>query len=153
MQQLAALRETFRSKKKLRQALNSPVVDASQKVKALQALAKKAGLNALVSNFLALTAQNDRADLILPIIDNFEAIIRQAGGRQRAEVISARALSAAEQKKIQDVLQKKCGTDVELNLKLDPSLLGGLMIKIGSQLFDDSLDSKLRKLNIAMKSG
>ena len=131
--------------------LRSPVLSADVKAEAVDAILAKAKTPALVSNFLKLVAKNGRLFALPAIIGAFKALAAKARGEVKAEVTSASALSAAQLKTLSDTLKKKIGKTVTLQTHVDPSLIGGLQVKVGSQMIDSSLKTKLTAMKIAMK--
>lgn len=135
----------------LRGALANPAISAEAKTGALRAVADKAGLPELVTNFLAVAAANRRAGAIPGAAKAFKALAAAKRGARTAEVTSAAPLSDAEQAALKESLKKTLGSDVDLALKVDPGILGGLIVQVGSRMFDDSIRSQLARLELAMK--
>lgn len=135
----------------LRRALTSPVIAAEDQQKALVAIADKAKFNKTTRNFLGLLAQNGRAKDLTAVIAGFERLYAKKTGVVAAEVVSAKALSAAQLKAVQSGLKSALGKDPELTTRVDPSILGGIKVKVGSKLFDASLKTKLDQMKFALK--
>ncbi len=135
----------------LRRALTSPVIAAEDQQKALVAIADKAKFNKTTRNFLGLLAQNGRAKDLTAVIAGFERLYAKKTGVVAAEVVSAKALSAAQIKSVQAGLKSALGKDPELTTRVDPSILGGIKVKVGSKLFDASLKTKLDQMKFALK--
>jgi F-type H+-transporting ATPase subunit delta len=131
--------------------LRSPVITGDDKAKALDALLAKAKTNPLVSNFLKLVAKNGRLFALDAIITGFRELAAKARGEVTADVTSAAPLSAEQAKALGATLKAKIGKTVTLNQFVDPSLIGGLQVKVGSQMIDSSLKTKLAAMKIAMK--
>jgi F-type H+-transporting ATPase subunit delta len=131
--------------------LNSPAIDAETKRVAMEAIVAKAKAPVLVINFLKLVARNGRLFALPTMIASYKAIAAAARGEVTADVTSATALSAAQTKTLADTLKKKIGKTVTLHTHVDPSLIGGLQVKVGSQMIDSSLKTKLTAMKIAMK--
>ena len=132
--------------------LRSPVITADDKATALDAiLAKAGGVHPLVSNFVRLVARNGRLFALTNIITVFRELAAKARGEVTADVTSAEALSKDQLKKLADTLKDKIGKTVTLNEHVDPALIGGLVVKVGSQMIDSSLKTKLQAMKIAMK--
>ena len=119
--------------------------------KGLSAIADKAKFNATTKKFVGLLAQNGRARDLPGVIAGFEALYAKKAGLVAAEVVSALPLSAAQTKSIQTALRTALGRDPELTARVDPSILGGLKVKVGSKLFDASLKTKLDQMKFALK--
>lgn len=148
---LKTLKAMLAGSAELRRAVTSPVYSAEDKGKALVALAVQAKLDMLTAKFLGLLTQNQRAQALPGVISAYEALWAKKTGVVGAEVTSARALSAAELKSIKSALRTALGQDPELEARVDPSILGGLKVKVGSKLFDASLKTKLDTLKFALK--
>jgi len=131
--------------------LRSPVISADTKASALDALLDKAKTHPLVANFLRLVAKNGRLFALDAIIAGFRDLAAKARGEVTADVTSAAPLNAEQVKALGDTLKVKIGKTVTLNQFVDPSLIGGLQVKVGSQMIDSSLKTKLAAMKIAMK--
>jgi F-type H+-transporting ATPase subunit delta len=131
--------------------LRSPVIAGDDKAKALDALLAKGKTNGLVANFLKLIARNGRLFALDAIIAGFRELTAKARGEVTADVTSASPLSAEQVKSLAETLKGKIGKTVTLNQFVDPSLIGGLQVKVGSQMIDSSLKTKLTAMKIAMK--
>ncbi|WP_300377241.1 ATP synthase F1 subunit delta [Henriciella sp.] len=131
--------------------LESPAFAREDKAKALVAVAAKAGLSKIVSNFLATMATNSRADEILSAASYFDELYARHRGVKRAIARTAEKMTAAQRKKLEAVLAKAVGSDVELETEVDSGLIGGIQLRVGSTLIDASVASKLDRMNIAMK--
>ena len=131
--------------------LSSPVIAAETKRDAMEAILKKAKVPALVANFVRLVAQNGRLFALNTMVSRYKLIAAKARGEVSAEVTSAAALSKEQLKSLADTLKKKIGKTVTLQSHVDPELIGGLVVKVGSQMIDSSLKTKLTAMQIAMK--
>ncbi|MGB5077475.1 MAG: F0F1 ATP synthase subunit delta [Sphingorhabdus sp.] len=143
----AALRESD----DLRALTINPVLSREDAKKAVGAVAKAMKLDKLTANTLGVLAQNRRLSETGSVARAFAALAASHRGEVTAEVTSARALTAAQSKKLADQLKARVGSDVAITSKIDPSLLGGLTIKIGSQMIDTSIKTRLNTLATAMK--
>lgn len=148
---LKALRGLITESADLRRTIRSPVLARGEQAKAVNALAERAGFKELTRNFLGLLARNRRLFELPGMIEGFLGILAARRGEVTAQVISAQELSEAQRKAIDERLRKAVGGKVAIDLKIDPGLLGGLVIKVGSRMVDASLKSKLRRLELAMK--
>lgn len=135
----------------LNRLIKSPVFSSEDQIKALDALFAKVGIKSLAANFLKLAAKNRRLFAGPAMIGAFFSLLSQHRGEVHADVTSAEPLSAAQRKALSEALKSVTGKDVAMNEKVDASLLGGLIVKIGSRLVDASLRTKLNSLKIAMK--
>jgi F-type H+-transporting ATPase subunit delta len=135
----------------LRRLIRSPVVARLDQAKAVAALAQRAGLQALTRNFLGLLARNRRLFALPEMINHFLATLAARRGEVTAEVAAAQDLTPAQRDRLGEQLRKAIGQKVTIELSVDPSLLGGLVVKLGSRMVDASLKSKLHRLEMAMK--
>lgn len=135
----------------LRRLATSPVIAADDQVKGLTAVAAKAKFEQIAVNFLGLLAQNGRAKDLPAVIAGFEARYAKHAGLVAAEVVSAQPLDAKQLAAIKTALNKSLGKAPELTARVDPSILGGLKVKVGSKLFDASLKTKLDQMKFALK--
>ena len=117
----------------------------------MTAVAKKMSLDDLTVSTLALMAQNRRLFALPQLVKALKEMIAVEKGEVTAEVTSAQPLSDDQQKKLADTLAKKVGKDVKLEMHVDDALIGGLVVKLGSQMIDSSIRSKLSSLQNAMK--
>lgn len=131
--------------------LRSPVITTDAKAGALDALLAKTTTNGVVANFLRLVAKNGRLFALDAIIVAFRELAAEARGEVTADVTSASALTGEQVKALGETLKAKIGKSVTLNQFVDPSLIGGLQVKVGSQMIDSSLKTKLTAMKIAMK--
>ncbi|RYE07547.1 MAG: F0F1 ATP synthase subunit delta [Hyphomicrobiales bacterium] len=134
-----------------RRFLGSPVISADAKAEAIQAILAKAKTDKTVSNFVNVVARNGRLFALGAIIKGFQALAAKDRGEVTADVTSAAALSSSQLKALADTLKAKIGKTVTLTEHVDPSLIGGLVVKVGSQMIDSSLKTKLQAMKIAMK--
>lgn len=135
----------------VRRLANSPVFGLDEKAAALTAICAKAKVSTLTTQFVGTVVQNGRADEIPAMMGAFEDMLARSRGASKALVTSAKKLTAAELKAIKANLKKSLGQDVELESTVNPDLLGGFVVQIGSRLFDSSLKTKLEGLKLAMK--
>nr|WP_256473222.1 F0F1 ATP synthase subunit delta [Phyllobacterium sp. 21LDTY02-6] len=135
----------------LKRLIASPVFSSGDQVKAVSAILTKAGIGGLVGNFLRVVAQNRRLFAVPAMIRSFRQIAVAHRGEVAADVISAHALTAAQQTELKAALKGVAGKDVTINVTVDPSILGGLIVKLGSRQIDTSLRTKLSSLKLALK--
>lgn len=133
--------------------IRSPVIPSDEQSRALVAILAKAGAGPLASNFLKLIASNRRLFAAPDMIKAFRAIAAKARGEVTAEVATAHPLSDAQTAALKQALKAEAGKDVALVAKVDPSLLGGLVVKLGSRMIDSSLKTKLGAMKVALKGG
>jgi len=135
----------------LNRMIKSPVFSAEEQFKAVAAIADKADITGLVGNFLRVVAQNRRLFAVPAMIKAFRAIAAEARGEVAADVTTAHPLTAAQEEELKAALKGVTGKDVAIAAAVDPSLLGGLVVKIGSRQIDTSLRTKLNSLKLALK--
>jgi F-type H+-transporting ATPase subunit delta len=135
----------------LTRLVRSPVFAAEDQVKALGAVLAKVGIGGLAANFLQLLARNRRLFVVGDVIRAYRALSARARGEVTAEVVSALPLNDAQVEELKNTLKASVGKDVRLAAKVDPSLLGGLVVKIGSRMIDSSLRTKLANMRVALK--
>jgi F-type H+-transporting ATPase subunit delta len=148
---LTALQKMVDDSDDFRRFLKSPVFSRGEQSKAIAALAQKAELSPLSQKFLGLLAHNRRLFALPGIIAGFRAILADRRGEATAHVTSAAPLSAGQTTSLIEALQKSVGRKIDIVSKVDPSILGGLIVKVGSRMVDSSLKSKLQRLKLAMK--
>ncbi len=135
----------------LTRLVRSPVFGAGDQILALDAIFAQAGIISIAANFIKLAAKNRRLFAVRDMIGAFRTLAAQARGQVAAEVISAEKLSTAQVDRLKTELKASVGSDVELAQVVDPSILGGLIVKVGSRMVDNSLRTKLQNLKVAMK--
>ena len=131
--------------------VKSPVFSAEDQFKAVSAIVAKAGIAGLVGNFLKVVAKNRRLFAVPAMIAAFRTIAAERRGEVAAEVTSAHALSAAQETELRAALKSVAGKDVAITVTVDPTLLGGMVVKMGSRQIDTSLKTKLNSLKLALK--
>jgi F-type H+-transporting ATPase subunit delta len=135
----------------LQRLMKSPVFKVGSQMEAVTALATKAKISGLALNFLKLMCQNRRLAAVPSTIASFNTLVAQSKGETTAEITSAEALSAKQLADLKTALKSVTGSDVALVTKTDPAILGGLIVKVGSRMMDNSLRTKLNSLKVAMK--
>ncbi|MDD7909760.1 MULTISPECIES: F0F1 ATP synthase subunit delta [Pseudovibrio] len=135
----------------LERLIKSPVFSADAQLKALTDILEKAGISGLTANFVKLVAKNRRLFAIPGMISAFRSLLAAKRGEVTAEVTSATELSADHTAALKEALNASTGKDVNVVVKVDPSIIGGLIVKIGSRMIDTSLRTKLNSLKFAMK--
>ena len=135
----------------LQRLVASPVFSADEQVRAVSALSAKAGIGETVTNFLKVVASNRRLFAVAGMIQAYRIIAARHRGEISAEVTSAHALSAAQETELKAALKSVTGKNVALAVTVDPSILGGLIVKVGSRQIDTSLRTKLSTLKLALK--
>lgn len=136
----------------LRETARSPLIDPEEKARALTAVAARLGMSELGRKVVGVVAGNRRAAELPGIAGAFRARLARHRGARQVEIVSARALGAAEKSAIIDQLGKQLGEKVEAETRIDESLIGGFVVNVGSRQFDASVKSKLDALRLALKS-
>ena len=134
-----------------RALVSSPVYTRDEQARAIAALAKKMKLSGVVANTLGLMASNRRLFVLPQFLAALRVMIAEDKGEVTADVTSATALSKAQATKLAASLKSTFGKDVKLNVAVDESLIGGLVVKVGSKMIDTSIRAKLASLQNAMK--
>ena len=135
----------------LKALISSPVLSREDAGKAIAAIAKALGLDKLSTNMLGVLAANRRLDQIPAVIRAFSTLASDHRGEITAEVTSAHPLDDKQIKALKAQLKKRVGSDVSVSTAVDSSILGGLVVKIGSQMIDSSIKTRLNTLSQAMK--
>jgi len=135
----------------IRDLINSPVVSRADQANAIAAVAKKMKLMPIVSNTLALMASKRRLFVLPALVAQLRALIAEEKGEITAEVISAKAMTKTQTDKLAKAIKARIGKDVKIDATVDEELIGGLVIKVGSQMIDTSIRSKLNSLSNVMK--
>jgi len=135
----------------LRELISSPVISRADQGAAISAVADKMGLVPELKNGLALMASKRRLFVLPQLLRQLAERIAEDKGEVTADVASAVALSDAQSKKLAATLKKSVGKDVKINATVDESLIGGLVVKVGSKMIDTSIRSRLNSLQNAMK--
>jgi F-type H+-transporting ATPase subunit delta len=148
---LNSLKAALAESKDLRTLIYSPSFNAEAKGAGLAGIAAKAKFHATTKKFLGLLAANGRAAALADVIAAYARLSANARGAVSAEVTTALALSSAQAKGVQAALRQALGKDPEITTRVDPAILGGIKVKVGSRLFDASLKSKLDSLKFALK--
>ncbi|MEQ1930027.1 MAG: F0F1 ATP synthase subunit delta [Parvularculaceae bacterium] len=148
---LASLGKAVRTHADLRQMLMSPVHNSDDQTRAIGAIAEKAGFNALTRKFIALVAKNRRLFALEAMAAAFAARMAVHRGEVTAEAVSAAPLNDDQMRRLRGEIERHAGKAVNLATRVDPELLGGLIVKIGSKMIDSSLKTKLSRLKSVMK--
>ncbi|WP_306015195.1 F0F1 ATP synthase subunit delta [Oceanicaulis sp. MMSF_3324] len=135
----------------LRDALTSPLYGAAEKSSVLSALAEKLGAQDLTKKFIAVAAHNGRASDITDMLRAFKVLAALKRGATSAVVTTADELTATQLKELTAALKTALGQDVDIRTQVRPDILGGLIVKVGSRMFDSSLRTKLEGLRNTMK--
>lgn len=148
---LRSLKAMMAASADLVRLIRSPVLGRADQSKAVTALAEKAGFHDLTRRFLGTVAANRRLFTLSSVIEGFLAELARRRGEATADVTSAVSLTPAQTAALEEALRSVVGSKVTVDLKVDKSLIGGLVVRVGSRMIDTSLATKLRRLRLAMK--
>lgn len=148
---LAAFNDMLNESADLERLVRSPVFSAEDQQRALEAVLKRAEIGALTANFLNLVTHNRRLFAVRDMVRAFRALLARHRGEVTAEVASAAALSEGQMTALSAALKSAVGRDVQIESQVDANLIGGLVVKVGSRMIDNSLRTKLNNLKIAMR--
>jgi F-type H+-transporting ATPase subunit delta len=135
----------------LKRLLRSPVFSAEDQLRALTVLLDRAEIGGLAANFIKVAAANRRLFAVPGVITAYKKLAARQRGEIAAEVVSAEPLGDKHVADLKATLKASLGKDVALAARVDPALIGGLIVRVGSRMIDDSLRTKLNALKLAMK--
>jgi F-type H+-transporting ATPase subunit delta len=150
-QSLDALNQALLDSKEFAELVSSPLVSREDAGKAFAALAPQLGLDQVTSNFLGVLARNGRKNQLRGVIRAFKRLAAEHRGETIAEVVTAHPLKDDQVAALKAQLRARAGQDVILETEVDPAILGGIVVKLGSQMIDSSIRTKLNRLASAMK--
>jgi F-type H+-transporting ATPase subunit delta len=148
---LRELRTMLQESPDLMRLLRSPVLAREDQAKAIAALGERAGLSALTRDFLGVVAGNRRLFATPAMIEAYLNQLAARRGEVTAEVTTAQPLNETQRNTLSEQLRRAVGRRVTVDLRVDPSLLGGMIVKVGSRMIDGSLKNRLQRLQLAMK--
>jgi F-type H+-transporting ATPase subunit delta len=135
----------------LERLVRSPVFSADEQLHALSAVLDRAGIGGLAAKFLKLVTAKRRLFAVRDMIKGFRELVAKYKGEATAEVTVAEALKDEHIEALRAALKSVSGKDVALDIKIDPAIIGGLVVKLGSRMVDTSLRTKLNAMKHAMK--
>nr|WP_254368054.1 F0F1 ATP synthase subunit delta [Paracoccus sp. Z118] len=135
----------------LRTLISSPLYSREEQGAAIGAVADRMGLSPVLGNTLRLMARNNRLFALPQLVQRLKSLIAEARGEVTAEVVSAAALTDEQQRRLTETLAQKSGKTIKLDARVDESLIGGMIVRLGSQMIDSSIRSKLASLQNVMK--
>lgn len=148
---VTALEGALNESAEFRALISSPVYSRDEQAAAVAAIAEKMKLSGILANTLGLMASNRRLFVLPQLLATLRAMIAEEKGEVTADVTAAADLSKAQATKLAATLKASVGKDVKLNIAVDESLIGGLIVKVGSKMIDTSIRSKLASLQNSMK--
>ena len=150
-QSLARLKQALVESEDLRELVGSPLVSREESERAVAAAAESLGLDPTTRNFLGVLAKNRRLSQLRDVIRAFDMLAARHRGEVTAEIVSAHPLGDDQVEALKANLRAQTGRDIVVDLNVDPSILGGLVVKVGSRMIDGSIRTKLNTLAHAMK--
>jgi F-type H+-transporting ATPase subunit delta len=148
---LDALGRALADSKDFAELVESPLISREEAGKAFAALGPRLGLDPVTENFLGVLAKNGRKTQLRPVIRAFRRLAAEHRGETTADVITARPLNDGQVAQLKQQLRDRAGRDVTIDAAVDPAILGGIVVKLGSQMIDASIRTKLNRLASAMK--
>jgi len=148
---LEALSQALLDSKDFNELVTSPLVSREEAGRAFAALAPELRLDPVTTKFLGVLARNGRKKELLAVVRAFRRLAAEHRGEATAEVVTARPLSDEQLASLRQQLRVRAGREVSIDASVDPSLLGGIVVKLGSQQIDASIRTKLNRLAQAMK--
>jgi F-type H+-transporting ATPase subunit delta len=148
---LAALNQALADSRDFAELVSSPLVSRDEASKSFAAIAPQLGLDPITTNFLGVLARNGRESQVGTVIRAFKRLAAEHRGEATAEVVTARTLNDEQIAQLRQQLRARAGRDVTIDATVDPSILGGIVVKLGSQQIDASIRTKLNRLAAAMK--
>ena len=148
---LDALQQALVDSKDFGELVTSPLVSREQAGEALAALAPQLSLDPITTNFVGVLARNGRKGQLPAVSRAFRRLAAEHRGETTAEIVTARPLNDDQVSQLKQQLRSRAGRDVTLDMSVDPAILGGIVVKLGSQQIDASIRTKLNRLASAMK--
>jgi F-type H+-transporting ATPase subunit delta len=150
LKQLADFGAALAGSPELRNSLSSPSVPREAKHGVIEKIAARLGAGKIIRNFLFVVADHQRTHMLPEIIATFENVIRQRQGVAEAEIFSATELSAAQKKRFAQTLERITGKKIQPKYSLDPTLLGGAVIRVGDTIYDGSVRNSLNEMRACL---
>ena len=148
---LDAVRETIEVSEDFKRFLSSPIFSSEEQAKAIAKVSETIGLSKTVSNFLGVVALNNRLFCLGWMIKAYHEMLSSHNNEVTAEVLSATELSSKQLGELQKVLTDSMGSKITIEEKVDPHLIGGMIVRVGSRMVDSSVRTKLERLKLDMK--
>lgn len=149
---LRDMKAMIESSEDLQSLVFSPLVSKDKQASAIAALSKKAKFKPLTVNFLNVLVENRRLNALFGVVDAFDKIVAQRSGQVEVVVETAEKMSAAQKKGVKEKISKALNVDVDIQDKVVPEIIGGMVVTIGSYMIDDSVRRKIERLDVALKS-
>ncbi len=148
---LQGLSDLFTAHPQVGDALTNPLYPMEAKEKVMEAIAKSMGVDKIMVNFLGLLVQKKRAEILPEIAEEYQTMVNEENNIVYGSVVSAIELSSDLQANVQATLEKLTGKKVELITSVDPSIIGGVVAKVGDLVLDGSIKAQLTGLNDSIK--
>lgn len=148
---LASLEEAVAQSPDLGRVLRSPIISRDDQARAMEALAGRLGLGGIVRNFLGVLSEQRRLAALSGVVSAFKQQLARHRGEETAEVTSAVPLDEDQMAGVREAVARYAGRPVQLTAAVDPALLGGIVVRIGSRMIDASLKTKLQNLELSMR--
>jgi len=148
---LATIRQLLAESEDLRRLVRSPVISREAQSRAILAVLERAGAAPMTRNFVGVVAQNRRLFALDDMCVGYRELLAARRGEVTAEVTTARPLSDAQRAALEQELRTAMGSLVSIDDRVDPALLGGMVVKVGSRMVDSSLRTKLQRLELTLK--
>ncbi len=148
---LTALGRMIDESTDLTRLIRSPIVSREAQARAMEKLGEVAELSPLARNFIGLVARNRRLFALPGMIGAYRKLLAERRGEIRAEVTAAQDLSPQQVDAITEQLKRAVGSKVAVEIRIDPAIIGGLVLRVGSRMVDGSLRTKLQRLQLAMR--
>jgi len=148
---IEGLTEALSASEALTDLISSPVYSREEQGAAITAVAQKMGLSETLTSTLGLMASKRRLFAVPALLASLSQMIADEKGEVTAEVTAAKELTKAQQDKLAKTIKARVGKDIRINMAVDESLIGGLIVKVGSRMIDTSVRSKLAALQNTMK--
>lgn len=149
---LRGLKTLLNDSDDLRRFIGSPLIDRAQQAEAMAAVIEKTGADDLTRRFVGVLGENRRLFVLPQVIDAYLATLAERRGEVTAYVTTAVALTAAQEKELAESLNKGVGGKTNIVAEVDPSLLGGMVVRVGSRMVDTSIRTQMQKLRLSLKA-
>ena len=153
LKQLGDFAVAFDASNELRNFLTSPAVSREARHGVIEKIATRVGAGKIIRNFLFVISDHQRTHILPEILASFQDVIRQRQGVAEAEISSAVELSAAQKKNFAKTLERLTGKKIEAKYSLDPSLLGGAVVRVGDTIYDGSVRNSLNEMRARLVAG
>lgn len=148
---LDAINQALLDSRDFAELVESPIVSRGEAAAAFAAIAPQLGLDPIATNFLGVLARNGRKSELRSVLRAFNRLASEHRGEVTAEVLTARPLNDDQVAQLEQQLRERAGRDVAIEAQVNPDILGGIVVKLGSQMIDASIRTKLNRLALAMK--